>query len=115
MKLKTQAQKWYHKVKVPASPVNPNLGLQGIRIFNVTEMQRAHGMVCVALVDLVCGTVRITVAESKKNPGTIYLITPGQERYITEDGEAKYYENVQLKYELRAQILKYVESLMEQE
>lgn len=113
MKLKTQA--WYHKVKVPNRPTNEKLGLTGIRVFNVTAKQRAVGMVCVAIIDLVCGSIRVTVAESKNNPGTLYLITPGQEKTVTQDGEVKYYESVQLKYELRAQILKYVESLTEQE
>ena len=115
MKLKTNAQAWYHKVKVPCRPTNEKLGLTGIRVFNVTAKQRAVGMVCVAVIDLVCGSIRVTVAESKNNPGTLYLLTPGQEKAVTPDGEVKYYESVQLKYELKAQILKYVESLTEQE
>lgn len=114
MQLKTNAQTWYHKVKVPCRPTNAKLGLEGIRVFNATALQRSYGMVCNIIVDLVGVSIRLTVAESKKNPGTLYLITPGQERVIGEDGQATYYENVQLKYELKAQILKYVESLTEQ-
>ena len=113
MKLKTQA--WYHKVKVPCRPTNEKLGLEGIRVFNATAKQRNAGIICVAIVDLLCGSIRITVAESRNNPGTLYLITPGHERIVSADGEVKYYENVQLKYELKAQILKYIESLTEQE
>lgn len=110
----TLKQVWYHKVNVPCAAENPKYGLENIRVYGVSALQKSYGMVANVIVQLSCGTIRLTVAESKKNPGTLYLITPGQERVINEDGEAQYFENVQLKYELKAQILKYVESFTEQ-
>ena len=115
MKLRTNAQAWYHKVEVPCRPTNKKFGLEGIRVFNATPLQRQYGIVCNAILDLTCASVRVTVAESKNNPGTLYMITPGQEKVIGEDGQPTYYENVKLKYELKAQVLKYVESLTEQD
>lgn len=100
---------WYHKVNVPCSPTNAKYGLEDIKVYGISALQKSYGMVANIVVYLNSGSIRLTVAESKNNPGTLYLITPGQERIIDENGEAKYYENVQLRYELKAQILKYVE------
>lgn len=108
--LEIQSQVWYRTVNVPAKPFNQALGLDDIKVYPANALQKSYGIVCNCILHLVSGSVRITIAESKNNPGSLYLITPGQDR-IEVQGNLQYYENVQLKYELKAQILKYIESL----
>lgn len=104
--LEIQQPVWYQNVNVPARPHNRKLGLENIKVYSANPLQKSYGIVCNAVLYLISGSVRVTVCESKNNPGTLYLVAPGTERV----GE-QYYENVQLKYELKAQVLKYIESL----
>lgn len=108
--LEIQTQVWYRQVNVPAKPSNKALGLDNIKVYPANALQKSHGIVCNCILYLVSGSVRVTIAESRNNPGTLYLITPGQDRFEVQ-GNLQYYENVQLKYDLKAQILKYIESL----
>ncbi len=111
--LEIQQSVWYRTVNVPVRAHNKELGLNDIKVYPANDLQRAHGIVCNCILYLVSGSIRVTIAESKNNLGTIYLVTPGQTPFETE-GNVQYYENVQLKYELKAQILKYIESLTKQ-
>jgi hypothetical protein len=108
--LEIQSQVWYRTVNVPVKPHNKKFGLNDIKVYPSNALQKSYGMVCNCILYLTSGSVRVTIAESKNNPGTLYMITPGQDR-VEVQGNLQYYENVQLKYELKAQILKYVESL----
>ncbi|MES9681851.1 hypothetical protein ABWK22_02800 [Gottfriedia acidiceleris] len=111
--LEIKPQVWYRSVKVPVRPYNKALGLDDIKVFPANAKQKEFGIVCNCILHLISGTVRITIAESKHQPGMLYLVTPGQEKMLVK-GQVQYYENVQLKYELKAQVLKYIESLVEQ-
>lgn len=106
MEIKTKPV-WYRKVAVPVKPSNKSLGLEHITVHPANENQKKYGIVCNCVLKLVSGDVRVTIGQSKKNPGTIYLAAPGQEKV----GNI-YYQNVRLKTELQAQVLKYIESLM---
>ncbi|MBJ8109130.1 hypothetical protein COK00_12060 [Bacillus cereus] len=111
--LEIQSSVWYRTVNVPVRTHNKEYGLKDIKVYPANALQKSYGMVCNCILYLVCGTIRVTIAESKNNPGTIYLITPGQTQ-VEVQGNPQYYENVQLSYELKAQVLKYVESLTKQ-
>lgn len=112
--MQIKQQVWYRSVKVPVRPYNKGLGLNNIKVFPANQLQRSYGIVCNCILDLICGSVRVTIGESKHNPGTLYLATPGQDKIVDSDtGEITYYDNINLKYELKAQVLKYVESLSE--
>lgn len=105
--LKQKQQVWYRNLNVPAKTYNKKLGLENINVYPANELQKSYGIVCNATLVLVSGNIRVTIFKSKNNPDTIYLTPPGVERM----GD-NYYENVQLRYELKAQVLKYIESLM---
>ncbi|MGG1071373.1 hypothetical protein ABE178_16330 [Priestia megaterium] len=112
--MQIKQQVWYRSVKVPTRSYNKGLGLNNIKVFPANPHQRTFGIVCNCVLELVCGSVRVTIGESKHNPGTLYLATPGQDKIVDHNtGEITYYENVNLNYELKAQVLKYVESLTE--
>jgi len=106
--------KWYDKYKVPATAKNKSLGLEGIALYSPSKAQAAHGMVCTAVIKLLSGSIRLVVKESQKREGELYLNIPGTDKYADENGEVKYYDNVNLKVELKAQILKYVETQLEE-
>lgn len=105
---------WYRTSRFQAKPTNKALGLEDIKVYPANAVQKSYGLVCNCLLVLNSGSIRITVAESKKKPGTLYIITPGQEKVVDDRGNPTYFENVQIRYELQGQILKYIDSLLEQ-
>lgn len=116
MAIKTHTGKWYESYKVPATTSNKSLGLVDIRLYPATTAQEAHDIVCTAIVKLVCGSVRCTIRESQNQKGLLNLFVPGVDKVVdTSTGEIRYYENVILDIRLKAQILKYVETQIEEE
>lgn len=108
--VKTLSKKWYMNTDVPASPRNKQLGLLGVRLYKANANQEQYGIVCNALLETVCGHITVTVCRSKNDPDLLYLSTPGSKKFVSEQGEVRYYEPVFLVYGLKAQVLKYVES-----
>lgn len=110
------ANKWYLNTEVPTSPKNKSLGLLNIRVYKANENQAQYGIVCNCILELVCGHITVTVGRSKNDPNLLYVAAPGQSKYMDQNtGEVKYYENVLLNFELKAQVLKYIESLIRKE
>ena len=109
---------WYRKENealagVTNAPQNEALGLMDIRHYPPTDAQSEKGMVCSVILETVVGTIRGTVYESKKVPDTLYWTPPQSSQENEETGETKYYDEVKLTSKLQAQVLRYVETLVD--
>ena len=109
---------WYRKdnealAGVTNAPKNEALGLLDIRHYAPTDAQSEKGMVCSVILETIIGTVRGTVYESKKAPDTLYWTPPQSSQENEETGETKYYDEVKLTSKLQAQVLRYVETLVD--
>jgi len=114
LKTPSNTGKWYDKYDVPATTSNKKLGLTDIRLYAASDAQAKHGIICTAVVKMLGLSIRLLVKESKKNKDELYLNIPGTEKYADANGEVQYYDNVNLDVNLKAQILKYVETQLEE-
>lgn len=109
-------KKWYDKKGASAKPVNKALGLVDVRLYNASDSQRSAGIICTAVVQLTGVSLRCGVMESKKNPDMLVLAVPGVNKSVNEStGEVKYFENVQLDLDVKAQVLRYIETQIVEE
>ena len=108
--MKTEVEKkwqWYHGVKgVNSRGTNKRIGLNLIKAFPASEKQLDVGIVGSALLYLNGVTVRVAVGLTKNGEG-LHVIPPG----INKVGDT-YFENVQLSYEVKAQVLLFFEKYL---
>ena len=107
---------WYRQdipslAGVTNEPVNPALGLRGIKIYSPEEDADEF---CEVRIILEVIAVTCTVYESTSNPGTFYLRMP-QKVTHDEDGDKCFEDVVDLAPKLVAQVLRYIETQVEAE
>ncbi|MFE4029194.1 hypothetical protein ACFX4N_23855 [Priestia sp. YIM B13551] len=69
-------KQWFDDVNVPTRSYNKSLGLKNIKVYPPTPRQQAYDIECTCVLFLVCGTITVSIAESRQ--GTYYIIPPGQ-------------------------------------
>lgn len=109
---------WYLKhqgelEQVTAGVSNEAFGITRIGVFPPSEAQAANGVIASISLDTVLGNIRgIQIKESTNAAGALYLQTGSKN--IAKDGEpAKWFNEVTLAKPVSAQILSYVDSLLE--
>ena len=99
---------------VTAESVNLKLGIKMIRVFKPSAKQSVSGVIANVTLDTIVGTIKsIQIRQSNNEDGTIYLTTPS--RNVAPEGEdARWRSLVDLSRPVQAQILRYVETLLEE-
>jgi hypothetical protein len=109
---------WYLKheadlAEVTAEPRNDKFGITRIGVFPPSDAQAANGVIASIALETVIGTIRgIQIKESQNTAGALYLQT-GSKNIAKADQPAKWFNEVNLEKTVSAQILSYVDSLLE--
>lgn len=96
---------------------NFELGIRSVNLYPPNESQAGRGVLARVQLELgtehvQIGVIRgITIRESKKTPGAIYLQT-GSRNIAQEGQDAKWYNEVTVSREVECQILSYVDTLL---
>jgi hypothetical protein len=110
---------WYLKhadelEKVTAESDNADLGIKRIGVFPPSEAQANNAVIASIQLETIVGNIRgIQVKESKNTAGALYLQT-GSKNIAREGQQAKWFNEVTLERVVTAQILSYVDSLLEE-
>ncbi|UNY39922.1 hypothetical protein KLEB273_gp249 [Bacillus phage vB_BauM_KLEB27-3] len=120
-RLKTEllqgAGEWYKNregdlASVTEEPKNLDIGVLEIKVYEPTPGQYANGTIANITLETVIGSVSgLQIRESVKKPGQIYLQVPS--RSWETEGQRRYSNDVELARPVQAQILSYVDSLLE--
>lgn len=108
---------WYltHRGDLAAvtnEPTNEELGIQKIDIFQPSEKQLQHGILCkVRLKTYAAQIDNISIFESDFHAGDIYMQMGGGRNMGTEE-TPKWVRDVKLTAQAKAQVLSYVHSLL---
>jgi hypothetical protein len=109
---------WYLKHEgelelVTAAAENADLGIKEIKVFDPSDAQWENGTVANVILELEYVTIKgIQVRESTRDDsGAIFMQT--QSRSWEKDGQKQYMNDIVLATPVQAQILSYVESMLE--
>jgi hypothetical protein len=96
---------------VTAEPTNEELGLREIKVFDPSDAQWDNGVVALVTIETIIGQVKgIQVMDSNRD-NSIYIRL--QSRSYERDGQKQYVNDLTLDRKIQAQILRYIDSLLE--
>jgi len=97
---------------VTAEASNPELGITGIQVFDPSPAQFDNGTVARITLDTIVGTIKgMQVVESDRD-NSLFLRMQSRS-WEGDNGQKNYVNDVELSDKAKAQILRYVDSLLE--
>jgi hypothetical protein len=95
---------------VTAEPSNPMIGLLDTKVYAPSDGQIANGAIANITIETIIGTVRNIRIEQSQRDHT--LLCRPQSRHYEVDGKRNYINDLELSSKIRAQILRYVSTML---
>lgn len=112
MKDMLETLQWYRDEEGTTNNAhNLLVGITNMVVFQPTPKQAEHAMLASVLVQTVIGDIHVTIHQSKAYPDAIYLRVP-QTKRVDEEGNVAFHDELKLNKKVKAQILRYVDSLL---
>lgn len=110
---------WYrHEVAwlkdVTSENSNESFGIKQIFVFPPTDNQFAAGIVAKVGIRMNYCFLKGTIFANREH-NTLSYVVDGSEKYVSADGEVKWYHPYDIDPAIKAQVLRHVESLLEEE
>lgn len=93
--------------------INKDLSIKKVVLYQPTQKQSNIGIIAPMVVETGLGEIKLTVFESKENPGELYLKAPQTKAVV--NGVVKYFDDVRLHPEAEKLLLSLLDNYVEKE